>query len=68
MAAESELRMVHAEEASLQDDKEGPEISEACRVSKHWDPPSSPHEFSEGGWAGWATAFGAFLVQFCGFG
>ncbi|KAG1820096.1 major facilitator superfamily domain-containing protein [Suillus variegatus] len=68
MAAESELRMVHAEAASLQDDKEGPEISEACRVSKHWDPPSSPHEFSEGGWAGWATAFGAFLVQFCGFG
>ncbi|KAG2118698.1 major facilitator superfamily domain-containing protein [Suillus discolor] len=59
MAAESELR---AEAPSLQDDKEGPEISEARRVSKHWDPPSSPHEFSEGGLAGWATAFGASFV------
>ncbi|KAG1887487.1 major facilitator superfamily domain-containing protein [Suillus fuscotomentosus] len=68
MAADSELRMIHAEGASLQEDKEDPEILEACRVSKHWDPPSSPHEFSEGGSAGWATAFGAFLVQFCGFG
>ncbi|KAG1903318.1 major facilitator superfamily domain-containing protein [Suillus fuscotomentosus] len=68
MAAESELRVVHPEVASLQDDKDGPEILEACRVSKRWDSPSSPHEFSEGGWAGWATAFGAFLLQFCGFG
>ncbi|KAG1840767.1 major facilitator superfamily domain-containing protein [Suillus tomentosus] len=68
MAAKSELRVVHPEVASLQDDKEGPEILEACRVSKRWDSSSSPHEFSEGGLAGWATAFGAFLVQFCGFG
>ncbi|KAG1888572.1 major facilitator superfamily domain-containing protein [Suillus subluteus] len=68
MAAESELRTVHTEGAAFQDDKEGSETSEACRVSKDWDPPSSPDEFPEGGLAAWATAFGAFLIQFCGFG
>ncbi|KAJ4474250.1 major facilitator superfamily domain-containing protein [Lentinula aciculospora] len=30
------------------------------------DPP--PMDFPEGGFAGWATVLGAFLVQFCGFG
>ncbi|KAG2039282.1 MFS general substrate transporter [Suillus americanus] len=68
MVAESELRTVHTEGAAFQDDKEGSETLESCRVSKDWDPPSSPHEFPEGGLAAWATAFGAFLVQFCGFG
>ncbi|KAG1843891.1 major facilitator superfamily domain-containing protein [Suillus subluteus] len=68
MVAESELRTVHTEGAAFQDDKEGSETSEACRVSKDLDPPSSPDEFPEGGLAAWATAFGAFLVQFCGFG
>ncbi|KIM74169.1 hypothetical protein PILCRDRAFT_828457 [Piloderma croceum F 1598] len=29
---------------------------------------SSTSEFPEGGFAGWATVTGAFLVQFCGFG
>ncbi|KAG1837278.1 major facilitator superfamily domain-containing protein [Suillus subalutaceus] len=68
MVAESELRTVHTEGAAFQDDKEGSETLEACRVSKDWDPPSSPDECPEGGLAAWATAFGAFLVQFCGFG
>ncbi|KAG1888573.1 major facilitator superfamily domain-containing protein [Suillus subluteus] len=68
MVAESELRTVHAEGAAFQEDKEGSETSEACRVSKDLDNPSNPDEFPEGGLAAWATAFGAFLVQFCGFG
>ncbi|PPR01029.1 hypothetical protein CVT26_015630 [Gymnopilus dilepis] len=30
--------------------------------------PIAPPSFPEGGFCAWATAFGAFLVQFCGFG
>ncbi|KAG2118699.1 major facilitator superfamily domain-containing protein [Suillus discolor] len=69
MADECELSTVHTTEGvALQEDKECSETLEVCHVSNNWDPPSSLHEFSEGGWAGWATAFGAFLVQFCAFG
>ncbi|KAG1888569.1 major facilitator superfamily domain-containing protein [Suillus subluteus] len=68
MPAESELRTVHTKGTAFQEDKEGSETSKACRVSKDLDPPSSPDEFPEGGLAAWATAFGAFLIQFCGFG
>ncbi|KAG2359030.1 major facilitator superfamily domain-containing protein [Suillus spraguei] len=68
MTATSELRTVHTEGAAFEDDKEGSETLEACRVPKDGHPSSSPHEFPEGGLAAWATAFGAFLVQFCGVG
>ncbi|KAG1768756.1 mycorrhiza-upregulated monocarboxylate permease [Suillus placidus] len=68
MSSESELRPVHTEETALQDDKERPEILEVCQVTKDWDPPSNPDEFPEGSLAGWTTAFGSFLLQFCGFG
>ncbi|KIK39965.1 hypothetical protein CY34DRAFT_56231, partial [Suillus luteus UH-Slu-Lm8-n1] len=54
--------------AALQEDKERSETLEACQVAKYWNPPPSPHEFPEGDLAAWATAFGAFLIQFCGFG
>lgn len=30
--------------------------------------PIPPQEFQEGGWRGWVTVLGAFMVQFCGFG
>jgi hypothetical protein len=59
MSFESELRTVHAEGAALQEDKERVGTLEACQVAKDWDPPPSPHEFSEGGLAAWTTAFGA---------
>ncbi|KAG1789782.1 major facilitator superfamily domain-containing protein [Suillus plorans] len=68
MAIESEPRTVYAEETRLQEDKGHPEIFEECQATKDWDAPSDPPEFPEGGWAGWATAVGAFLVQFCGIG
>ncbi|KAG2359028.1 MFS general substrate transporter [Suillus spraguei] len=68
MAAKSELQTVHTEGATFQEDKEGLETLEACRVSNDRDPSSSPHEFPEGGRAAWTTAFGVFLVQFCGYG
>ncbi|KAG1840777.1 MFS general substrate transporter [Suillus tomentosus] len=69
MAAESELRTVHTTEGVVpQEDKECSERLEVCHISNNWDLPSSLHEFSEGGLAGWATAFGSFLVQFCAFG
>ncbi|KAG1840778.1 major facilitator superfamily domain-containing protein [Suillus tomentosus] len=66
MAAESEPRTVHTKETSLQEEKGCPVTSDVCQVTKDW--PSNPHEFVEGGLTGWATAFGAFLVQFCGVG
>ncbi|KAG2118702.1 major facilitator superfamily domain-containing protein [Suillus discolor] len=68
MATESEPRTVYAEETRLQEDKGHPEVFEECQATKDWDHPSNPPEFLEGGWAGWATAVGAFLVQFCGIG
>ncbi|KAF8884281.1 major facilitator superfamily domain-containing protein [Gymnopilus junonius] len=37
--------------------------------TKESDPPRPSHPpFPEGGFQAWATAFGAFLIQFCGFG
>ncbi|KAG1724549.1 major facilitator superfamily domain-containing protein [Suillus lakei] len=42
--------------------------SETRPASRDSDLPSSLHEFPEGGLAAWATAFGSFLVMFCGFG
>ncbi|KAG1887485.1 major facilitator superfamily domain-containing protein [Suillus fuscotomentosus] len=69
MAAESEHRTVHTTEGVVpQENKECSETLEVCHISNNWDLPSSLHEFSEGGLAGWATAFGSFLVQFCAFG
>ncbi|KAG2359616.1 hypothetical protein BDR07DRAFT_1378578 [Suillus spraguei] len=68
MPSESRLRTVHTEETAFQDDKVRPETLEACQITKDWDPPSDPQEFPEGGLVGWITAFGSFLVQFCGFG
>ncbi|KAG2359029.1 major facilitator superfamily domain-containing protein [Suillus spraguei] len=68
MAARSELRTLHIQEAAYTTGKEGSETLEACQVSNDWDTSSSPHEFPEGGLAAWATAFGAFLIQFCAVG
>ncbi|KAG2152574.1 major facilitator superfamily domain-containing protein [Suillus bovinus] len=68
MAADCEPQSIQIEGAALQEDKEGLETFEVCRVSKNCDHPSSTHELPEGGLAAWATAFGAFLVQFCSFG
>ncbi|OAX32635.1 MFS general substrate transporter [Rhizopogon vinicolor AM-OR11-026] len=41
---------------------------EECPVVSHSDPPLPLDEFPEGGLEAWTTAFGAFLVLFCGFG
>ncbi|KAG1754141.1 major facilitator superfamily domain-containing protein [Suillus lakei] len=68
MAPESEPRMLYTDRAAPQDDKEGSETLEGCQVAKDSDPSSHPHEFPEGGLAAWATTFGAFLIQSCGFG
>ncbi|KAG2133304.1 major facilitator superfamily domain-containing protein [Suillus clintonianus] len=65
---DSEHQTLHTERASLPGDKEHSETSEGSKVANDQDPPSPPHEFPEGGLEAWATAFGAFLVQFCGFG
>ncbi|KAG1718881.1 uncharacterized protein EDB91DRAFT_1258114 [Suillus paluster] len=46
MASASELRMLHTEGVTFQEDKDSVTL--------------------EGGQAAWATAFGLFLVQFCG--
>jgi hypothetical protein len=59
MVAKFELRTVHTEGATFQEDKEGSETLEACQVSKDLVAPSSSHELPEGGLAAWATAFGA---------
>ncbi|KAG1820098.1 major facilitator superfamily domain-containing protein [Suillus variegatus] len=62
MAAESELRTVHTTEGVVpEEDKECLETLEVCHISNNWDLPSSLHKFSEGGLAGWATAFGSFV-------
>ncbi|KAG2133321.1 major facilitator superfamily domain-containing protein [Suillus clintonianus] len=67
MASEAEHRTFHTEKATLQADKEFSDISEGFQVAKDRDDPPSPlHEFPEGGLEAWATAFGAFLVMFCG--
>ncbi|KAG1727503.1 hypothetical protein EDB19DRAFT_1750006 [Suillus lakei] len=68
MASESELPTLHVEGGAHQEGKARSETSEGSHVAKDRDPPSSPPGFLEGGLAGWATAFGAFLVQFCAFG
>ncbi|KAG2359611.1 MFS general substrate transporter [Suillus spraguei] len=43
-------------------------LVETYPVTKDSDPPSLPDELPEGGLAAWATAFGSFLVMFCGYG
>ncbi|KAG2058342.1 hypothetical protein BDR06DRAFT_968799 [Suillus hirtellus] len=65
MAAESEHRTVHTTEGVVpQEDKECSETLEVCHISNNRDLPSSLHEFSEGGLAGWATAFGSYITSF----
>ncbi|KAG1733986.1 major facilitator superfamily domain-containing protein [Suillus lakei] len=64
MASESELPTLHTEETAIHEEKERPETLKIFQIAKDYPPPS-PLEFPEGGLAGWATAFGSFLVQFC---
>ncbi|KAG1731642.1 major facilitator superfamily domain-containing protein [Suillus paluster] len=65
MASELKLQYLSTPGAAPEDAKDD---TEAPVVSLDYDPPSSAQEFPEGGWTGWATAFGSFLVQFCGYG
>ncbi|KAG2149283.1 major facilitator superfamily domain-containing protein [Suillus clintonianus] len=60
--------MLYTDGTAPQEDKEGSDTPEGCQVAKDSDPSLRPHEFPEGGLAAWATTFGAFLVQLCGFG
>ncbi|OAX33541.1 MFS general substrate transporter [Rhizopogon vinicolor AM-OR11-026] len=53
---------------SCGEDKEGAEISHVFQMVEHSDSLSLSDEFPEGGLKAWTTAFGVFLVQFCGFG
>ncbi|KAG1749131.1 major facilitator superfamily domain-containing protein [Suillus paluster] len=65
MTPESEPRSLYTEGATpqLEENKESSETLKGYQVAK-----DSDHEFPEGGRAAWATTFGSFLVQLCGFG
>ncbi|KAG0693803.1 major facilitator superfamily domain-containing protein [Suillus ampliporus] len=68
MASESKPQTLYTR-PPFQEDKEGSEtLVEEHPIAKDSDPPSRSDEFPEGGMAAWATVFGSFLVQFCGFG
>ncbi|KAG1731102.1 major facilitator superfamily domain-containing protein [Suillus paluster] len=68
MASESKLQTPYTG-PPFQEDKEGSEtLVGEHPIVKDSDPPSRSDEFPEGGLAAWATVFGSFLIQFCGFG
>ncbi|KAI8975830.1 major facilitator superfamily domain-containing protein [Trametes punicea] len=70
LATGSSQASVHKSEASATvDDISTPPIAGAQKAerSQASEPPASA-DFPEGGWAGWSTVFGAFLLQMCGFG
>ncbi|EGO28039.1 hypothetical protein SERLADRAFT_347280 [Serpula lacrymans var. lacrymans S7.9] len=62
---------LHHDDIQNEKSKEGKELNQATPDQPEIGPGSGqgqPLEFPEGGFRGWATVFGAFWVQFCGFG
>ncbi|KAG2152588.1 major facilitator superfamily domain-containing protein [Suillus bovinus] len=73
MASEFEPQSLYTGVPYLEDKQDSGilvEVYPDTKVSdiKVSDPPSLSDEFPEGGLAAWATVFGAFLVQFSGYG
>lgn len=68
MAVEAKSQMPCVEQAT-QDSDEGSKVLDIeSSVSKDSALPSHLDEFPEGGVAAWSTAFGSFLILFCGWG
>ncbi|GBE87290.1 Aspyridones efflux protein [Sparassis crispa] len=67
--AEATIKSEHASEKDCDDKKEADE-EEPVKGKDEEVPTSTAQatDFPEGGWRGWGTVAGAFLIQFCGFG
>ncbi|KAG2130760.1 major facilitator superfamily domain-containing protein [Suillus clintonianus] len=69
MAVETKPQTLFTEPRAAQEHKGGSEELEVeYPVSKHSALLSDLQEFPEGGLAAWSTAFGSFLILFCGWG
>ncbi|KAF9557283.1 MFS general substrate transporter [Agrocybe pediades] len=67
MDVERNLSNNHGGESSATDTRDG--TINAFEIEEKGLPVKSAHDtFPEGGYQAWATAFGAFLIQICGFG